>query len=86
MILKYLKHENIMGLKDAIYVESEPVGDIYLVSQIMQTDLHRVIKTGIELTDDHIQYIIYQLCKSLRFIHSANIIHRDIKPSNILIN
>ena len=38
------------------------------------------------MLDQHIQYIIYQLLKALKFIHSAALLHRDIKPSNILVD
>jgi len=63
------------------------LGDIYLISELMQTDLHKLIKAvHIPLDDEHIKYITYQMIKALSFIHTANIIHRDIKPSNILIN
>jgi mitogen-activated protein kinase 15 len=51
----------------------------------METDLHTVIRANI-LEPIHKQFIIYQLLKALKFIHSAGIIHRDLKPSNILIN
>jgi mitogen-activated protein kinase 15 len=51
----------------------------------METDLHTVIRANI-LEGIHKQYIIYQILKALKFLHSAEIIHRDLKPSNILIN
>ena len=51
----------------------------------METDLHRVIYSRQELTDDHIQYFIYQVLRGLLFMHSANVIHRDLKPSNLLL-
>lgn len=51
----------------------------------MEADLHNVIGEGI-LKDVHIKYIIYQLTKALKYLHSGKIIHRDLKPSNILIN
>ena len=51
----------------------------------MESDLHAVIRANI-LEEIHKQYIIYQILKSLKFMHSAELIHRDIKPSNLLLN
>ncbi len=34
----------------------------------------------------HKQYVIYQLLKSLYYMHSGELLHRDIKPSNLLLN
>lgn len=51
----------------------------------LDTDLHKVIRAGI-LEDIHKQYIIYQLLKAMKYIHSAQILHRDLKPSNLLLN
>ena len=34
----------------------------------------------------HKQYVMYQLFKALKYMHSADVLHRDIKPSNILLN
>ena len=51
----------------------------------METDLHRVIYSRQELSDDHIQYFVYKILRGLLFMHSANVIHRDLKPSNLLL-
>jgi mitogen-activated protein kinase 15 len=51
----------------------------------MEADLFNVIRANI-LQDIHKKFIIYQILKALKFIHSADIIHRDLKPSNIFIN
>jgi len=48
--------------------------------------LHNVIKRKTILKDIHKQYIMYQLLKATKYLHSANVIHRDQKPSNILLN
>ncbi|XP_049940412.1 mitogen-activated protein kinase 15 [Schistocerca serialis cubense] len=60
--------------------------DIYLVFEYMDTDLHNVIKRGNILKDVHKRYIMYQLLKATKYIHSGNVIHRDQKPSNILLD
>ena len=51
----------------------------------METDLHAVIRAGI-LEEIHKKYIMYQLLKAVKFIHSGELIHRDLKPSNLLAN
>ena len=86
-LLRYFKHDNIVSLIDI----QKPPGrtgfeDIYIITDLMETDLQRVIYSRQELTDDHIQYFIYQILRVVLYMHSANIIHRDLKPANILAN
>jgi len=76
-------HENIIRLRNIIKAENNK--DLYLVFDHMETDLHHVIRANI-LEEIHKQYVVYQLLKSLKYLHSADLIHRDLKPSNILIN
>ncbi len=84
MFLQQLKsHENIVKLMAVIKADNDK--DIYLVFDYMETDLHAVIRAHI-LEDIHKQYIIYQVLKCLKFIHSADLLHRDLKPSNILVD
>lgn len=51
----------------------------------MESDLYKAIK-GDYLNDVHKKYIIYQMAKTLNYLHSGGVLHRDLKPSNILIN
>ena len=60
--------------------------DIYIVSPLMETDLHRIIYSKQDLSDDHTQYFVYQILRALRYMHSAEVLHRDLKPSNVLLN
>ena len=55
------------------------------LQELMETDMHRVIRTQ-DLSDDHCQYFIYQTLRALKAMHSANVLHRDLKPSNLLLN
>ncbi|KAF7458673.1 putative mitogen-activated protein kinase 2 [Cryptosporidium felis] len=85
-LLRQLHHENILGIIDLLPPESPNFEDIYIVTQLMETDLHRVIYSKQTLTNEHIQYFMYQIIKGLSYLHKVNIIHRDLKPSNILVN
>lgn len=76
-------HENIIKLFSIIQAKNHK--DLYLVFEIMESDVHVVIR-GRLLKAVHKQYIMYQLMKSLKYLHSADLIHRDLKPSNMLIN
>lgn len=44
----------------------------------MDTDMRAIIRSNQELTDQNIQYFLYQMLRGLKFIHSANVLHRDI--------
>ena len=91
MIMKYCQHENIITLYDVIFHinknrQLKKIGDIYLVMEKMDSDLQKIIFSKQELSDDHYQFILYQILRAIYYLHSANIIHRDFKPSNVLIN
>lgn len=86
-MLRHFEHENIIGLLDLLEPpKKKAFEDIYMILDFMETDLHKIIYSQNRLTDDHIQYFMYQALRALKFIHSANVIHRDLKPSNLLLN
>lgn len=76
-------HDNIVTLLDVLKADNDK--DIYLVFEFLETDLHAVIRANI-LEDIHKQYIIYQMLKALKYMHTAEVLHRDLKPSNLLLN
>ncbi|KAH9113819.1 hypothetical protein LEN26_007244 [Aphanomyces euteiches] len=86
-LLQHFDHENIITIVDLLPPPSiSHFEDVYIISDLMETDLHRIIYSRQPLSDDHIQYFLYQILRALKYIHSANVLHRDLKPSNLLLN
>jgi len=85
-LLRYFNHENIISILDIVKPRTiDEFQEVYLIQELMETDMHRVIRTQ-DLSDDHCQYFIYQTLRALKAMHSANVLHRDLKPSNLLLN
>ena len=79
-LLRHLRHENVIMVKDVL-PPADPMcfDDVYIAYELMDTDLHQIIRSSQPLSDDHSQYFIYQLLRGLKYIHSANVLHRDLK-------
>ncbi|KAK0587843.1 hypothetical protein LWI29_029874 [Acer saccharum] len=86
-LLRHMDHENVIAIKDLIRPpKMETFNDVYIVYELMDTDLQQIIRSDQKLTDDHCQYFLYQMLRGLKYVHSANVLHRDLKPSNLLLN
>lgn len=88
-LLKHFHHENIISILDMmppLAKQVEDFNDVYIVTDLMETDLHRIIYSKQSLSIEHVQYFVYQILRALKYMHSANVIHRDLKPSNLLVN
>ncbi|KAM0944381.1 putative mitogen-activated protein kinase CMGC-MAPK family [Dioscorea sansibarensis] len=86
-LLRLLRHPDIVDIKHIILPPSKrEFRDIYVVFELMESDLHQVLKANDDLTKEHYQFFLYQLLRALKYMHTANVYHRDLKPKNILAN
>lgn len=86
-LLRLLRHPDIVQIKHIMLPPSRrEFRDIYVVFELMESDLHQVIKANDDLTPEHHQFFLYQLLRGMKYIHAASVFHRDLKPKNILAN
>lgn len=86
-MLASFQHDNVLSLLDILQPTNPHFfQEIYVLTELMQSDLHKIIVSPQPLTADHIKVFVYQILRGLKYLHSANVLHRDIKPGNLLVN
>ena len=72
-LLRLLRHPDIVEIKHIMLPPSrKDFKDIYVVFELMESDLHQVIKANDDLTKEHYQFFLYQLLRALKYIHTGN--------------
>lgn len=71
-LLRLLRHPDIVEIKHIMLPPSRrEFKDIYVVFELMESDLHQVIKANDDLTPEHYQFFLYQLMRGLKYTHTG---------------
>lgn len=71
-LLRLLRHPDIVEIKHILLPPSRrEFKDIYVVFELMESDLHQVIKANDDLTPEHYQFFLYQLLRGMKYIHTG---------------
>jgi len=95
-IMSMLNHPCVVALKHCFYSKGDKQGekseDVYLnlVMEYIPETIHRTLRNHTKAKKlvpiTYTKVYIYQIARSLAYIHSQGVCHRDIKPQNLLLN
>jgi len=86
-LLRDFKHPNVISLVALIEPQSmETFDDIFMVTDFMESDLRRIIKSRQPIETERVRSYMAQLCAGLHHVHCHAGLHRDLKPANILVS
>lgn len=91
-ILKSVSHPNIVTLRHYFYQQGEKEDEVYLnlVMEYIPDTVHKVARYYAKQRQIPplllIKLYVYQMLRSLAYLHASGTCHRDIKPQNLLVN
>ena len=86
-LLRDFSHPNIITLRSLAEPASmETFDDIFMVTEFMESDLRKIIKSKQTLEAEKVRSFMAQLFAGLHHVHAISGIHRDLKPANILVS
>ncbi|KAF8935482.1 Pkinase-domain-containing protein [Dissophora ornata] len=91
-IMRLVSHPNIVDLKSFFYSNGDKKDEVFLnlVLEYIPETVYRASRHYSKIKQTmpmlQIKLYMYQLFRSLAYIHAIGICHRDIKPQNLLLN
>jgi len=86
-LLGRVNHSHCVQLLDIIVPKDlKNFDEVYIVLEIADSDLKKLFRTPVHLTELHIKTLLYNLLIGVKHVHSRGVLHRDLKPANCLVN
>ena len=86
-LLRIFNNENVISFKKAVLPQfRSDLKNIDLLTNEIPFDLYSVIHSSTEYTNDHIMFILYQILRGLKYLHSGKIVHGSLRPHCVFVN
>lgn len=69
-LLRHMNHDNVLKVVDIDEPDNYTTfNDVYIVTELMDTDLNKLIRNSAKLLDSQRKFFLYHLFRALKYIH-----------------